>query len=73
VRVDKAGEYMGGTVGVRNSEDKEGSCCVLCVMCVLPSSFMPLFQHVFALVFDVVHVKTKALLYYVLKTLQTWP
>jgi hypothetical protein len=32
MRVDKGGEYLGGTVGVRNSGDKEGSCCVLCVV-----------------------------------------
>jgi hypothetical protein len=44
VRVDKGGEYLGGTVGVRNSGDKEGSCCVLCVVCVLSSSLLPLFS-----------------------------
>ncbi len=39
---------MGDNVGVRDSEEKKGSCCVPCVVvCVLPSSLLPHFQHVF--------------------------
>ncbi len=53
MRVGKGGEDLGGTVGKRSSEDKEGSCCVPCVVCVLPSSLLPLFQHIFVeLIYD---------------------
>jgi hypothetical protein len=51
VRVGKGGEDLGGTVEKRSSEDKEGSCCVPCVVCVLPSSLLPLFQHIFGFLF----------------------
>jgi hypothetical protein len=47
MRVGKGGKDWGGTVGVRNSEEKEGSCCVPCVVCVLPSSLLRPFQHIF--------------------------
>ncbi len=45
--VGKGGKDLGDTVGVRNSEEKKGSCCVPCVVCVLPSSLRPRFQHIF--------------------------
>ncbi len=51
MRVGKCGKDFGDTVGVRNREEKEGSWCVPCVVCVLSSSFLPLFQHIFG--FDV--------------------
>ena len=51
MRVGKGGEDLGYTVGVRISEDNEGSCCVPCVVCVFPSSLLPLFQHIFGFLF----------------------
>ena len=41
MRVGKGGKDFRDTVGVRNSEEKE------CVVCVLSSSRLPLFQHIF--------------------------
>jgi hypothetical protein len=46
MRVGKGGKDWGGTVGVRNSEEKEGSCCVPCVVCVLPSSLLSFSAHI---------------------------
>ncbi len=47
MRVGKGGKDLGDNVGVRNTKEKKGSCCVSCVVCVLPSSLLPHFQHIF--------------------------